>query len=89
MLCRKNVLRRFVKFTGKHLSQRLFFNKAAGLRPATLLKKRLWQRCFPVNFKKSLRTPFCTKHLWWLADFGFTGKTLAKEPKFVGIKNVI
>ena len=28
------------------------------LRPATLLKKRLWHRCFPVNFVKFLRTPF-------------------------------
>ena len=27
-------------------------------RPATLLKKRLWHRCFPVNFEKFLRTPF-------------------------------
>ena len=26
--------------------------------PATLLKKRLWRRCFPVNFEKFLRTPF-------------------------------
>ena len=25
---------------------------------ATLLKKRLWHRCIPVNFVKSLRTPF-------------------------------
>ena len=24
---------------------------------ATLLKKRLWRRCFPVNFAKFLRTP--------------------------------
>ena len=31
---------------------RVFFNKVAGLRPATLLKKRLWQGCFPVNFAK-------------------------------------
>ena len=29
-----------------------------GLRPATLLKKRLWHRCFPTNFVKFLRTPF-------------------------------
>ena len=29
-----------------------------GLRPATLLKRRLWHRCFPVNFMKFLRTPF-------------------------------
>ena len=34
------------------------FNKVAGLMPATLLKKRLWHRCFPVNFSKFLRTPF-------------------------------
>ena len=27
-------------------------------RPATLLKKRLWHRCFLVNFVKSTRTPF-------------------------------
>ena len=36
----------------------LFFNKVAGPRPATLLKKRLWHRRFPVNFAKLLRTPF-------------------------------
>ena len=27
--------------------------------PATLLKKRLWHRCFPVNIVKSLRTSVC------------------------------
>ena len=32
------------------------FNKIAGLRAATLLKQKLWQRCFPVNFTKCLRT---------------------------------
>ena len=40
-------------FSGKHLCQSLFFNKEG---PATLLKKRLWYRCFPVNFTKFLRT---------------------------------
>ena len=64
----------FAKFTGKYLCKRLFFNKVAGLRLATLLKKRLWHRyfpglqlylkkrlwhrCFPVNFVKVLRTSF-------------------------------
>ena len=38
-------------------------NKVAGLRPATLLKKRLWHSCFPVNFAKFLRTPFLQEHL--------------------------
>ena len=55
---KKDVPRNFTKFTGKHLCQSLFFNKVAGLSPATLLEKRLWHRCFPVNFAKSLRTPF-------------------------------
>ena len=32
--------------------------QASGLRPATLLKKRLWHWCFPVNFVTFLRTPF-------------------------------
>ena len=54
----RGVLRNFTKFTGKHLCQSLFFNKVAGLRPAILLKKKLWHRCFPVNFRKFLRTPF-------------------------------
>ena len=71
MLCKKVVLRNSAKFRGKHLCQRLFFNKVAGqacardsfliklqVRPATLLKKSLWYRCFPVNFAKFLRTPF-------------------------------
>ena len=63
---KKGFLRNFAKFTGKHLCQSLFLNKVAGLRPATLLKKRLWHRCFPVNFVKFLRTPFLTEHLRWL-----------------------
>ena len=52
------VFLKFRKVTGKHLCQSLFFNKFAGLRPATLLEKRLWCRSFPVNFAKFLRTPF-------------------------------
>ena len=36
------------------------------LRPATLLKRRLKHRCFPVNFAKFRKTLFLTEHLWWL-----------------------
>ena len=32
------------------------------LRPATLSKKRLWHRYFPVNFANFLRAPFVTDH---------------------------
>ena len=55
---KKGVLRNFPKFTGKHLCRSLFLNNVACLGPATLLKKRLWYRCFPVNFAKFLRRPF-------------------------------
>ena len=40
-----------------------FLNKVAGLRPATLLRKRLWHWCFHVNFAKFLGTLFLTEHL--------------------------
>ena len=46
---------------GVHLCQSLFFNK-----PASLLKKRLWHRYFPVNFAKFLRTHFLQNTSWWL-----------------------
>ena len=58
VFCKKGVLGNFVKFTGKHLCQSHFSNNVAGLSPATLLKKRPWHRCLPVNFAKILRTPF-------------------------------
>ena len=62
VFCKKGVLGNFAKLTGKHLCQSLFFNKVAGLCPAaTLLKKRLWQKCFPVNFSKFLRTAIFTE----------------------------
>ena len=66
VLLKKGVLTNLAKFTGKHLRQSLFFNQVGGLRPTTLLKRRLWRMCFPVNFVKFLRTPFFTEHPWWL-----------------------
>ena len=66
VFCTKGALRNFAKFTEKHLCQSLFFDEVADLRPVTLLKKRLWHRCFPVDFAKFLRTPFFTEHLQWL-----------------------
>ena len=38
---KKGALKNFLKFTGKHLCRSIFSNKVAGLRPDTLLKKRL------------------------------------------------
>ena len=36
------------------------------LQATTLLKNRLWHRCFPLNFAKFLRTPFYKEYLRWL-----------------------
>ena len=41
----ESVLRNFAKFTGKHMLKYM-------PQPATLLKKRLWHRCFLANFVK-------------------------------------
>ena len=48
--------------------QALSFSRPSSnfLKPATLLKKRLWHRCFPVNFAKFLRTPFVQSTSGWL-----------------------
>ena len=61
------------KFIGKHLRQSFFLNKVAALKSVVLLKKRLWHRSFPVNFEKSLRTPFLVEHLRWLLLGPFIG----------------
>ena len=53
----KGVLRNAAKFKGKHLCQKLFFNKVAGLKPATVLKESLTQ-VFSCEFCELLRTPF-------------------------------
>ena len=66
VFCQKGVLENVAKFTGKHLSQSLFFNKVTLL---IKLKTRPWRKCFPVNFEKFLRTPCPTEHLRWLLLF--------------------
>ena len=45
---RTGILRNFAKLTRKHLCQCLIFDRVPGLRPVTLLKKRLWNSRFPL-----------------------------------------
>ena len=74
--CKKGVLRHFAKFTGKQF------------RPATLLKKSPWHRCFPVNLAKFLRTSFFTEHLRCL-PLNFvkvTGKYLCQSLYFSKVR---
>ena len=59
---KKIVLKKFTIFKKKYLCWSLFSNNVAGLKPATLLKKKFQHRYFPVNifkktyFEENLRT---------------------------------
>ena len=55
--------------TNRNSLPEVFCKKGVRLRPATLLKKRLWYRCFPVNLVKFLRTPSFIEHLWCLLQY--------------------
>ena len=56
--CKKSVLKKFRKIHLKTPALEPLFNRVSGLRPPTLLKKRLQHSCFQVNFVKFLKTPF-------------------------------
>ena len=56
--------------------------------PATLLKKRLWHRCFPVNFAKVLRTAFSIEHLWCLLRTHLLTKCLNAVARRCSVKSV-
>ena len=62
---KKDILKNFAKFTGKQRCQGLFFNKVAGLIPATLLKKETLQ-VFSCEFCQIFQNTFFTEHLLWL-----------------------
>ena len=57
MFCEKDVLRNFVKFTGKYLCQGLFFNKVAGL-----IKKEALAQVFSCEFCEIFKNTFFTEH---------------------------
>ena len=56
---RKDVLRNYAKFTGRHLCQSLFFNKVPGLRP----KKETLAQVFSCEFCEISKNSFFTEHL--------------------------
>ena len=65
---KKGVLGNFTQFTGKNLCQSLFFNKFAGLRPATLSKKQTWAQVFSCEFCEISKKTFFIEHLWAIAS---------------------
>ena len=66
MFYKNAALKNFAIFTEKHLYWSLFFNKVAGLRPATLFKKRLQHNFFSMNIAKFLKTPILKNTREWL-----------------------
>ena len=56
VFCKKRCSKKYQKIHRKTPVPNLYFNKVAGLMP--LLKKRLWHRCFLVNFATFSRAPF-------------------------------
>ena len=51
---KKGVLKDFAKSTGQNMCQKSLFLRKYWPQPATLLKKRLWNMYFPVDFAKFL-----------------------------------
>ena len=77
----RGVLGNFAKFTEKNLCQSSFFNKVAGLRSATLLKKRLCHKCFPVNFVKLLTLCVPRTYIYVLA-------VLCTQPVYIDLERI-
>ena len=68
---KKNVLKNFVKFTGKHMYWDLFFDKVAC---CSIIEKRLQHNCFTVKFEKFLRNLMygtLANGCFWLHSFKF------------------
>ena len=72
VFCEKDVLRNFVKFTGKHLCQSLLFNKVAG-GASNFIKKGTLAQVFSSEFceisKNTFfyRTPLVAAFWFWLS----------------------
>ena len=65
----KDTRTNFHKFHWKTSVPESLLNNVVGLSPATLLKKRLWHRYFPVDFANFLRTVFLQNPSGWLLLF--------------------
>ena len=71
VFCKKDVCRNFATFTGKHLRQSLFFNKAAGI--SNFIKNEALAQVFSCDFTKFLIATFsqntsggcfCQEYFW-------------------------
>ena len=60
---RKGVLKRFARFIGKLLCQRLFFNKVVGA-ACNFIKKESLAQVFSYEFCEIFKSTFLTEHFW-------------------------
>ena len=58
VFCKKDALRNFPKFTGKHLCLRLFFNKVADLRSSNFIKRESQAQVFSCEFCEIFKNTF-------------------------------
>ena len=67
VFCKKGVLKK-LKTHSKLLRLKIFLNKVADLRPATLLKKRLREetQVYSCEFCEISKNTYLTEHLSWL-----------------------
>ena len=94
MFCKKDVLRNVAKFSGKHLCQRLFFNKVAGLvlscEFCEISKNTFFYRTPPValsednTIQSSISVYFVIAwgSYYWILETLFFARTTAQKMKF-------
>ena len=68
VFCEKGVLRNYTKFTGRHLCQSLFFNKAGKRDSGSFVKKETLTQVFFSEFCEISKNTFFTEHLWATAS---------------------
>ena len=83
VFCKKGVLENFAKFTGKHLCQGLFFNKVAGLRPTTLLKRDSRTGVFVFLWILRNLWEHFFEHVRWLFLYVFEKVTSKSSFKYI------
>ena len=64
VFCKRSAIKNFAIFTGNTRARVPFLKKLHAL--CNFIKKRLWHRCFSVNFANILRTPFSIERFRWL-----------------------
>ena len=65
---RKDVLRNFTKFTGKHQYLSLLFNKVTGLQACNFIKKETLAQVPSCEFCEISNKTFFTEYLWATAS---------------------